>query len=35
VADELKAAQIKDELGVERQRVLSDLGLGSGDRGVE
>lgn len=35
VADELKAAQIKDELGVERSRVLSDLGLGSGDRGVE
>ncbi|CAN5761674.1 hypothetical protein BH11PLA1_BH11PLA1_22010 [soil metagenome] len=35
VADELKSAQIKRDLGVDPQRVLSDLGIGAADRGVE
>jgi hypothetical protein len=35
VADELRSAQAKAELGVERERVLADLGIGGGNRGVE
>ncbi len=35
VADELKSAQAKAALGVDRERVLADLGIGGGERGVE
>ncbi len=35
VGDELRSAQAKAALGVDRGRVLADLGIGSGDRGVE
>lgn len=35
LADELKTAQAKSELGVQQDRVLSDLGIGRGQRGVE
>ncbi len=35
VADELRSAQAKAALGVERDRVLADLGIGAGNRGVE